>query len=101
MDGTHAQGSGEGVLVPLCQGVNGCHLLEHLAGVGGDVLSHRRDVDATVGALEQRNPQLLFQFMDLAGQGRLADETAAGSMAEVQGFAHCHQVFEVAHVHNK
>jgi hypothetical protein len=39
---------------------------------------------------------MVFQFFDLATQGRLANETAFGSLAKMAGFSNGNQVFEVA-----
>ena len=50
-------------------------------------------------AAEQWHPQLLFELLDLARQGRLRDMQALCCPADVALLGHGNEIFELADVH--
>ena len=62
-------------------------------------LSDGCDLDRSVRAFEDGYSQVFLQFLDLATQGRLADEAACCGLAEMAGFGDGDNVFQVTEVH--
>ena len=98
-DGADAQGAVQRVLMGAGDPLDGLHLLLQQAGMVKDGLADGGDLDRAVGALEQDHPQFLLQFLDLAAQGRLADEAVLGGLAEVAGIGNGQDVLDVAQIH--
>jgi hypothetical protein len=50
--------------------------------------------------VEQRDPELTFELLDLLAQSRLGQVDSSGGAAEVQLFRNRHEVPEVSEFHN-
>lgn len=48
---------------------------------------------------DQRHTELVFQFLDLGGQGGLAHETGSGGTAKMLVVGQGYQVFQVTQIH--
>jgi hypothetical protein len=50
--------------------------------------------------LDQFDPEVFLQLLQLRGQGGLADEGALGGPAEVAGVGQSHQVLQILEIHD-
>ena len=87
------------IVLGVSEATNDFGLLEYLPCVTDDLLPNRGDVDTAVGPLEKSGTEFFFELVNLPRKCWLTDETALGSLTEVQGFAYCDKVFKVTEVH--
>jgi hypothetical protein len=67
--------------------------------MGENLAAHRRDVHALVGALKERDAQFIFEFTNLAAEGRLAHVAGLGRPSEMPVIGHCYQITKLLQVH--
>ena len=66
----------------------------------GRLTSRGRQHDVARCALHERDAEFLFEFLDLRRQCRLADEAGRCRTPEMFVVGECHQVLEVAQIHD-
>src|SRR5262249_13882443 len=74
-------------------------LREHLAHLVGEGLARRRDLDASLRAMEECEPQLLLELADLLAERWLRDAEPARGAPEVQLLRHGEEVAQVTELH--
>ena len=72
---------------------------EDALGIGQQALAGFGEADAAGLAVEQGQLQAAFQFADLAGHGRLADEQARRAAADAAGLGDGEKDLEVVQIH--
>jgi hypothetical protein len=70
--------------------------LQQAARAGGDASAERRRHDRTLGPLQKRRPQQLFQFLDAGAQGGLGDVAGRRRLPEMAAIDHRHEVAELS-----
>ena len=72
---------------------------EQPLGMADDLFARRRDPDGSLGAFEERDPQVVFELADLTAERRLTDMAGFCRATEVAQLGYCHGVSEIADVH--
>src|SRR5213593_535391 len=70
--------------------------VERVAGLGQERLAGAGESDPAGESLEQRDPQLGLEIMDLLGEGGLRDVQAAGGAREPQLLSYGDEIAKVA-----
>jgi len=74
-------------------------LVEHAPCADHHLLAHFGELYVLRLALDQLHAQILFEFLQLCGQGRLAHECPLGRLAEMPGIGQRHQVLQILEIH--
>jgi hypothetical protein len=75
------------------------NITEHQPGPVCDFLADRRQHDIFRRPLDELHTQFFLEFFDLGAQGRLADKTGVGGLAEVVKISEFDEILQGAQVH--
>ena len=87
------------IVLSVAKAADNFGLLQYLPCVTDDSLPNRGDMYTAVRPLEKDRTELLFKLVNLPRKRWLTDETALGSLAEVQGFAYGDEIFKITEIH--
>src|SRR6185312_5629246 len=91
--------AGFGIAVAMRDALDLLDFVQHLAGTRDDLPTGFGQQHLAWRALHQRHAQLVFQFLDLRGKRRLADEAGRGGTAEMLVIGEGDQIVEITEIH--
>ena len=87
------------IVLSVAKAADDFGLLQYLPCVPDDRLPNWGDVYTAVRPLEKDRTELLFKLVNLPRKRWLTDETASGSLAEMQGFTYGDEIFKITKIH--